>query len=138
VDLFEKENIPSMELGPAGNLPGMMFEMEDWMSISQSKMDGQQRAAMFAWLRRQKLAPLVKDTFTVELDKGDAKRAALIEKFLRSKKVPFDREPSVHSGSLKAEVRRRAKSGDPLSPSDLETLGITTGRMLTVKPLKAA
>lgn len=134
VDLFEQCGVKNLELEPEGNAPGMLFELQDWMNISQSGMTSEAKAGMFSWLRRNKLAPLIKDTFTVELDRGDDKKAAMIEKFLRSKKLPFDQRPSVNSGSLKAEVRRRAKAGQPLSPSDLETLGVTTGRVMSIKP----
>lgn len=135
VDLFEQSQIKNMELGSSGNKPGVLFELEDWTSISQSRMSAVQKSAMFSWLRRNELASLIRDTFTIELDRGDDKKAEMIEKFLRSRRVAFDREPSVNSGTLKAEVRRRAKAGQPLAPSDLETLGVSTGRVMSVKPL---
>ena len=87
------------------------------------------RAIAMDFLSNNDGASLIKDTFTVELKKGDHEKAEAIASFLRDKKALFDRKMDVHAGSLKKYAKERLKKGMDMP---LDKLGLYSGRYVKV------
>lgn len=83
------------------------------------------RAAAFAWLRKNKLDSIIKRTIDIAFGMGEDKKAAAIAKLLTSKRVPFESAESVHANTLRAFVRERLEEGKAL-PSSIDVTSVPT------------
>lgn len=117
--MFEEVGVTTMTLRAEGNHPPCVAKLVTQYNAKLPDDERRDEAMKkFKWL-----GELAKNTFSVQLGKGDAKQAKTLSSFLRKQKLPFDQKISVHSGTLTAEIRRRFEGGQPLAQADLELLG---------------
>ncbi len=131
--MFQEVGILDITIDAAGNLPGYEAELVSFYSGSFPETPNEQAAALKAmpWL-----AELTKNRFTVDLGKGDAKKAKQLASTLTKSKIPYSNKVSVHSSTLKAELRRRTEDGKPVSPADLKLINGMVGKVVTLKQQK--
>lgn len=95
------------------------------------------RNKAFKFLKDQKAEDLIRNTFTVKLGKGTSKVAKEITAFLRKQRVEFTNKQDVHGGTLTAWLREQYEDhGKNFPLSELETIGASVGKMVTLKQRK--
>lgn len=134
-DLFEKLGIDSLGLDASGNLPGYDTKLKPYYSANLPK-EGEGREEALALLKTYKAEDLSKTKVEVQFGRGDQKLTKKLTAFLRKSKIPFDSKTGVHASTLTAWVREKFTNKEPLSQSDLKTLGATVGKVVEMKRRK--
>lgn len=134
-DLFEKLGIDSLGLDASDNLPGYDTKLKPYYSATLPK-EGEGREEALALLKTYKAEDLSKTKVEVQFGRGDQKLTKMLTTFLRKSKIPFDSKTGVHSSTLTAWVREKFTNKEPLSQSELKTLGATVGKVVEMKRRK--
>jgi hypothetical protein len=130
--LFDELGLTKLGVQPRGNHPGGEAKLTTFYKASLPKDERKEQALRkFKWL-----GELAKRTYTVLVDRGDAKLKKKLEVALRKSKIPFQVQVSVHASTLTAEIRRRYEDGRPLPPADLDLLGAYVGPMVKIEQVK--
>lgn len=130
--LFDELQIRNMTLEGTGNLPAYEATLETKINASLPTDERRDKALKtLSWLRE-----LAKNTFTVQLGKGDEKRAKKLASILKKSKFDFEQDVKVHAGTLTAEVRRRYRDGQPLSQASLDLIGAFVRPIVTIDKVK--
>ena len=137
VDLFEELQSNSHGVDAVGNLPAFDAKLVPFYSASFPKDPEKARVAVDLVVHGWRMPDLVKNSFTVNLGMGDNKKAEKLAAALGKMRAEYSQKVTIHSGTLKAEIRRRFESGDPLSPTELEMVGGYAGKIVEIKERKA-
>jgi len=137
VDLMESVSMRNFTLEAEGNWPAYSVTLQPYYNVS-FPTDADKRADAINYIAKDMGVPdLVKNVCTVSFGKGESKLAKQLIALLKKAKM-YDRTAvasTVHAQTLKAEIRRRFESGKPLSPTALETIGATVGKVVKMKPV---
>lgn len=130
--LFDELQIRNMTLEASGNLPAYEARLETKINASLPTDERREQALKkLSWL-----GELAKNTFMVQLGKGDEKRAKKLASMLKKSKFDFEQDVKVHAGTLTAEVRRRYRDGQPLSQATLDLIGAFVRPIVTIDKVK--
>jgi hypothetical protein len=136
-DLMKQYRVTSLTLAAAGNLPAYEATLETQYFASLPKKDQDKIAAGIKFLVEVwKVPDIVKNAVSLKFGMGDSKRVKKLLILLRKNKFEYGNEVSVHAGTLTAELRRRVKAGDVISPADLAKIGGYVREVVNTEPVK--
>jgi len=138
VDMMESVGMRNFTLEAEGNWPAYSVTLQPYYNVS-FPTDEDKRADAINYIAKDMGVPdIVKHNYAIGFGKGESKMAKQLTALLKKAKM-FDRTTiamTVHSQTLKAEIRRRFESGKPLSLTALETIGATVGKVVKMKPVE--
>jgi hypothetical protein len=137
-DLMRQYTVTSITLAAAGNLPAYDATLETvYYAGLPKKATPEQREAGFKFLVEVwKVPDIIKNAVTLTFGAGESKRAKKLFGLLKKNKFEYGNEVSVHSGTLTAELRRRVRAGELISPSDLAKIGGYVKEVVNTEPVK--
>ena len=97
--LMTEMDITELKLGDRSKV-----QLEDYLSCKATS-EGLQ------WLEQNDHASIIKDTVTVEFDKGEHDQATRLFEQLQKKNLPVSETIGVHPSTLKATLKKLIKSG---------------------------
>jgi hypothetical protein len=103
---------------------GAKIEVRDFVNGSLPK-DAQKRAEALDWLVNNGAGDLIKNSFSVKMNREQQTEAVDLYAYLKALGVDFERKEDVHPQTLAAEARQRMKDGMSVP---LETLGLYAGK----------
>jgi hypothetical protein len=136
-DIFSQTKIDAITLQSEGNMPAYEAELKDYYRASiNADWPPEKRDKALAWLRKHGLGDLIKTVVTIELGRGQATLLKKILAALRKLKVPFKTHDTIPWNTLTAAIKEMYQEGKPLKDAELELLGATVGRTVTIKQQK--
>lgn len=129
-----KKNISEVELPELMNTVGMSdFTLSDGRKVKLSvfydaKLKNKREA--FAYLDANGDNSIIKDTVTLNFERGDHERADKIVEELAEQGVTLKRKEDIHPQTLKAYVKEKIESGADIP---MEAFGVYIGNRVTIK-----
>lgn len=108
---------------------GTKVDVKD-MVVGNIKAENEVKA--FAWFRKNGFGSLIKNMIKAAFGMGDDKKAAMLKKFLLTKKIPFEENEGVNRNTLCAFVRERLQAGKELPP-EIDVTSVPTAVITRVK-----
>lgn len=114
------------------------FELQDGSEISikpyySAKIDDQNRNKAFDWLVEHGHEAIIKQEFTVKVDKGDMETAAELRSYFAEHKVDYSGKTGVHPQTLTAFVKEQVESG---ADFPLDLFNVYIGQIAKIKRSK--
>jgi hypothetical protein len=103
------------------------------VSVSQfysASIKEENRNTAHEWLRENGHGSLIKNSFEINLGKGEDAKASKLRKELVKQQVPFSEDSSVHSSTLRAWLKEQIEGGVKVP---LELFGAFIGRKAKIK-----
>ena len=130
-DLFDEMGIPSIGLDADGNMPACTAKVEPYYKAAIPKEDD---GAAFDWLEANGAGDLIRNTFSISIDKADNDTANKLEDYLKTSGITFERKKAVPWTSLTAFVKEEIEERQRTPPLNL--LGATVGKIVKLKITK--
>lgn len=112
---------------------GWNVKISEFVSGSLPK-DDEPRAKAIAWLEAHEGGALIKSELSLTFAKSQHDEAKKLADELAGKGFPVALTSGVHASTLQAFARERMKNGEAI---DTEVLGLYTGQVAKIKPVKA-
>lgn len=127
----QRKHLPDMMTG----LRMTSFALTDGSSIEvvagyDAHISAERALGAHKWLRDNGHGDIIKNTFSIQLGRGDDEKAAELIKLLGEKGIGFERKEAVHPMTLKGFVREQIEAQAPL---DREALGVHEYSVAKVK-----
>lgn len=134
-DLLDGVGVPSIELAPEGNMPGVVAKVEPYYKANISAdWEPEKRQDAFTWLDTNGHGDLIKTEVIVSFNRdmrGDALKFAEEQRAAGYSVTTKENVPWATLTSWLKEMVEKHKIMPPL-----ETLGATVGRVVKLKPTK--
>lgn len=133
--MFQEIGIDRLGIEADGNLPAYDAALTPYYKASipadwpQEKQD-----AAFNWLEKEGFGDLVKNTFVVQLGRGDEKRAVRLRGLLEKAGFEFENKRAVPWNTLTSFVKEQVEVKQ--KTPNLEVIGATVGKIVKLKPRK--
>ena len=133
--LFQEIGIDVLGLEADGNLPAYDAKLQPYYSANiAASWDEERKQKAFEWLEDAGHGDMIKNTFSVQLGRGDEKRAIKLRAMLEKAGFEFEERKTVPAPSLTAFVKEQVEKHNTTPP--LELLGATVGKIVKLKPRK--
>lgn len=133
--MFQEIGIDRLGIEADGNLPAYDAALSPYYKASiPSDWPQEKQDEAFGWLENEGYGDLVKNTFLVQLGRGDEKRALKLRALLEKAGYEFENKRAVPWNTLTSFVKEQVEKHNTTPP--LELLGATVGKIVKLKPRK--
>lgn len=133
--LFQGIGIDRLGIGAEGNLPAYDAVLSPYYKANISADWPKERQdAGFDWLEKEGFGDLVKNTFVVQLGRGDEKKAKKLRELLQKAGFEFENKRAVPWNTLTSFVKEQVEVKQ--KTPNLEVIGATVGKIVKLKPRK--